>query len=113
MVNQICRMEPAPFMSASVSVVLAFTSTQSALPPERSELDARLETASLRLARPSRGSPCCPTAKAERHTRTATIRIMAILLKIAVGTLSQPETVMYFAGRGPAVPRLRRSPLEE
>ncbi len=46
MVNQICRMEPAPCISASLTVDLAFTSTQSALPPERSALDARLETAS-------------------------------------------------------------------
>ena len=44
MVNQICRMEPAPLISASVAVDPAFTSTQSALPPERSALEARRET---------------------------------------------------------------------
>src|ERR1700719_3654119 len=74
-------MEPAPCISASVTVDLAFTSTQSALPPERSALDARLETASLRLATPSRRPLRCPRTKAERHTRTATTRIMTLLLE--------------------------------
>src|SRR4029077_12127176 len=81
MVNQICRMEPAPLMSASVTVDPFFTSTQSALPPERSALEARLETASLRLTSPSRGLFCCPRANAEKHTRKLTILIMAILLQ--------------------------------
>src|SRR5882724_4583856 len=35
MVNQMCRMEPAPLISASVAVDPAFSGTQSALPPER------------------------------------------------------------------------------
>jgi len=56
MVNQICRMEPARCKSASVTVDFALTSTQSALPPERSALEARFETASLRFARRSRGA---------------------------------------------------------
>src|SRR5882762_575878 len=80
-VNQICRTEPAPCISASVTVDLDFTSTQSALPPERSALDARLETASLRLATPSRGPFCCPRTKAERQPSTATTRIMRLLLQ--------------------------------
>jgi hypothetical protein len=72
-------MEPAPLISARVAVDPAFTSTQSALPPERSALEARLETASLRLASPSRGLFCCPSANAEKHTKKTSILIMAIL----------------------------------
>src|SRR3954451_6205890 len=60
MVNQICRMDPGPLMFASVTVEFALTSTQSALPPDRSALEARLEIASLRFARLSRGPLCCP-----------------------------------------------------
>src|ERR1700693_5105823 len=81
MVNQICRTEPEPLISASVAVDPAFTATQSALPPERSALEARLETALLRLASPSRGLFCCPRANAEKHMRKPTILIMAILLQ--------------------------------
>src|SRR6185369_1817045 len=81
MVNQICRIEPAPLMSASVAVEPALTATQSALPPERSALDARFETASLRLASPSRGLFCCPKANAERQRKKLTVLIIAILLQ--------------------------------
>src|SRR5689334_21424343 len=78
MVNQICRMEPAPFISASVTEALAFTCTQSALPPVGSALEARREAASLKSASPSKGPFCCPKTKVERHTRIPTIRIKRV-----------------------------------
>src|SRR4029077_5030987 len=65
---------PAPFNSARVAVDLAFTSTQSSLPPERSALDARPVTASLRLASSPNGPLCCPKAKADKNTKTPIVR---------------------------------------
>src|SRR3954453_460597 len=53
-------MEPGPLMFARVTVEPALTSTQSALPPDGSALEARWEIASLKFARPSRGPLCCP-----------------------------------------------------
>src|ERR1700682_4195705 len=86
-----CRMEPAPCMSARVTVDLAFTSAQSALPPERSTLEARLETALLRLASPSRGPFCCPKTNVEKHTRKPTALIMAILRNCDTNLITAPK----------------------
>src|SRR6266403_4136303 len=91
MVNQMCRMEPAPLISASVAVDPAFSGTQSALPPERSALEARLEIALLRLASPSRGLFCCPRVKAEKHTRKPISLIKAILQNCGRNLITAPE----------------------
>src|ERR1700722_17512599 len=98
MVNQTCRIDPAPLMSARVTVDIAFTSTQSALPPERSALEARLETASLRLASPSRGPLCCPKDNAVRNTRTATGRIMTPPESCGRNLTTAPECYVFHGG---------------
>src|ERR1700682_209909 len=91
MVNQMCRIEPALLISASVAVDPAFSGTQSALPPERSALEARLETALLRLASPSRGLFCCPRTNVEKHTRKPTTLIMAILRNCDTNLITAPK----------------------
>ena len=65
-------------MSASVMVDAAFAFTESALPPERSALEARRDTASLRLASASREPFCCPKTEAEKHRRTAIVQMMLL-----------------------------------
>src|SRR6266567_650369 len=56
-----CRISPAPPICASGTVAPDFTTTKSAFPPDRSQLDARSEvTPGCNAANPLRGPPSCP-----------------------------------------------------